>query len=379
MSLVSKYFHRVALEYLYSSFLICSCGDYARVSCLVQRPGVAPCVKRLTVDRCVDSPTGTEITFQEFLHCPNLHIYVDFEPRENAWLAWTAPPIMGPTLTVLEINNVTRYSPTNRLEQMVCSLGTCTSLRILRIIRVSAVPFHRPPLPCILPRLELLEIQYKRLITIGNNDQLVSEWLPSITLPRLHTLLIGVGKPPIPALLPFSSSLTTLALGGTPKLYGSSAPLPMPQLRRFLAYHHPRKSQWGTLPDAIAITGVEHIEIRLNEEMWQAFGQTLELPWDPKHCADFAALLAILLDPVLTPSLIKVTFDVNPRTKAAAWAKFRSTVAAWQREMHNRRPSVWVQSVFYDTKDDAWRCVAVTDLVSDQVSSSHQPLLCRGK
>lgn len=46
--------------------------------------------------------------------------------------------------------------------------------------------------------------------------------------------------------------------------------------------------------------------------MWQAFGQRLKLPWDPKLCVEFAALLAIFLDPMLSPSLSKMTFDVNP-------------------------------------------------------------------
>jgi len=98
---------------------------------------------------------------------------------------WT----VGRDLTVLEINAM-RCEPFGQLENILCSLGMCMSLRILRIISVSEPPTTNP-LPCILPQLELLKVQYELVV---DPYRLVSEWLPSITLPRLHTLLLGRGR-----------------------------------------------------------------------------------------------------------------------------------------------------------------------------------------
>lgn len=82
--------------------------------------------------------------------------------------------------------------------------------------------------------------------------------------------------------------------------------------------------------------------------MWQAFGQRLKSPWDPKLCVEFATLLAILLDPMLSPSLSKVTSH-GPGSCPCG------------RQMYNLHPSVCVQSVFYHTQDHAWRCVLVAE------------------
>jgi hypothetical protein len=355
LTLVSKHFRAVALEYLYSSFLLCSYDDYVRVARIIQHPGVAPYLKRLTVNGFLGGPRDSELTFEEFHRCPNLRVYVDFHFLGNVALAWTVPPIMGPSLTVLEVNGVDTFL-INRLQQMLCSLGTCASLRILRILNVSGVLLEKQPPPCILPRLELLEFRYKQIVP---SYMLISEWLPSTKLPCLYTLLLGVGEPSTPALCSFGSSLTTLALCGSPKPHCPSAPLLMPQLRRFLAYHHPKKSQWSTLPNAISITGVQDFEIHLREKMYGSRGR------EPHHHVELSALLEILLDPKLSPSLHEVTLDVNHWTKADLWIGYQVILAVWCKKMCYQRPTICMQSVFYDIEQHTWQCVPMVSVLRD--------------
>ena len=187
----------------------------------MRRPETAYHLRRITIDGILPC-----LIFEEFRHCKNLCMYVDVtEYGKNAG-KWICPPIMGPNLTYLEVSNIKCYPQSQSWKDMLEVLPQCRSLRALRLTRViesytDCPPIDCPPTDCppggrlcTLLQLELLELT--RRVDYYAWSLLFTQWLPSLVLPKLNTLLLNAGDLSGPALLAFKPTICTLRINSYP-------------------------------------------------------------------------------------------------------------------------------------------------------------------
>ena len=341
VALISKYFHAVATEFLYSSFIILSQSDYNRAVEIVRRPETACHLRRITIEHILP-----DLAFEDFRHCKGLYMYVDITGSGNDPGKWTGPPILSPNLTHLEVEYFKNCPSLQTWKNMLEILPECRSLRSLRLTWVSGSGIDWPlsARPCTLSQLELLGLAGE--IDCHGRSPLLSQWLPSLILPKLNTLILSGDHPGL-ALLAFGSTISTLSISKCPPHMIPKQKILLPKIRRFIVpYNFPKEGGWERLPDVIQMETIEVVEIHLERSVSKLSGY-LAMFWCHEIDMDLRDLLRSFEDPTITPKLKKVDFDLSRGRYSGAGEGFQITLTLWNKIMRFKRPEVEVRTHFW--------------------------------
>ena len=366
VALISKSFHTVATEFLYSSFIIRCDSDYARVVEIVRCPETARHLRRVTINRKI-----SWLNFEEFCLCNKLCMYVDFTEFEfrNDPEEWTSPPIMGPNLTYLEVSNI--QTDSLDWENMLEILPEYRSLRALRLTGVieGDIDSALSDRQCILPQLELLELtkDFDEARTL-----LFTQWLPSLVLPKLNTLLLlNAGDLPGPALSAFGRTIYTLRINKCPLPMTPGEKILLPKLRRLIVpYDFGDGVRWERLPAVIQTEAIEVFEVYLALFIRQFNGSFRE-PWGPLLLTDLHTVLGLPSDPSITPNLKEVDLDLSLETYGAAGVGFQKGLTQWSKEMRGQRPEVKLRTHFWE-EDTEWTSISLDCLITSQTGKRNR-------
>ena len=368
IALISKFLYAIATEFLYASFIIQSHSDYAKVVEIVRRPETARQLRRITIHRRLAC-----LNLEDFRHCKRLSVYVHVAECRSNPVEWSCPHVMGPNLTYLEICNVKTYPWSQSWKNILEMLPECRCLRALRLTEFIESKIHYPLSGHLytLPQLELLELT--RTTDCHAEPLLFTQWLPSLILPKLNTLLLNAGDLYGPALMAYGNTICTLRINKfhppTP-----SKIFPLPKLRRLIsAYSFVDAVRWEWLPATIQMDTLEVFEVNLERAIAKLEVFFPEI-WSPWMHTDLSGLLGLLSDPSVTPCLKEVDFDLSLRTYGVAGGGLQKTLTRWNKEMLRQRPEVKLRTQFWEEGTE-WTSMSLDCLLKHNTTPLPPPAL----